>query len=174
MKRLWMAGLMVMGAAAAATAPASADWRLAIGASHDRGARGAGPRSATGSTGAGARARKRGTATGAAAGTRDFWREARTGTATAATRAGWVPVGLRGRLRQGYYESARPARAVAAAATPTTPRTAGTTDEDRPRRRQARAPDRHQRRPTVQGRGWRRMTSPSGPTASRQALCYDG
>jgi hypothetical protein len=43
MKRLWIVGLLVMGAAAATTAPASADWRVAIGVSHDRGGRGAGP-----------------------------------------------------------------------------------------------------------------------------------
>ena len=43
MKRLWVVGMLVMGTAAATPAPASADWRTAIGASHDRGARGAGP-----------------------------------------------------------------------------------------------------------------------------------
>jgi hypothetical protein len=43
MKRLWIVGLLVMGAAAATPVPASADWRVAMGASHDRGARGAGP-----------------------------------------------------------------------------------------------------------------------------------
>ena len=41
MKRLWIVGLLVMGAAGAA--PASADWRVAVGVSHDRDARGAGP-----------------------------------------------------------------------------------------------------------------------------------
>ena len=71
MKRLWIAGLLVLGAAAAAPAPASADWRVAIGVSHDHGDDGArGPRSATGTTGAGARARRKGTATGGAAATR--------------------------------------------------------------------------------------------------------
>ena len=43
MKRLWIVGLMAMGAAAATPTPASADWRVAIGVSHDRGTRGAGP-----------------------------------------------------------------------------------------------------------------------------------
>ena len=43
MKRLWIVGLLVMGAAAATPAPASADWRVVGGVSHDRGAGGAGP-----------------------------------------------------------------------------------------------------------------------------------
>jgi hypothetical protein len=43
MKRLWIVGLLVMGAAAATPTSANADWRVAVGISHDRDARGAGP-----------------------------------------------------------------------------------------------------------------------------------
>jgi hypothetical protein len=43
MKRLWIVGLLVTGAAAATPAPASADWRVVVGLSNDRGARSAGP-----------------------------------------------------------------------------------------------------------------------------------
>jgi hypothetical protein len=43
MKRLWIVGLLVMGAAAAMPGPASADWGVRIGVGQDRGARGAGP-----------------------------------------------------------------------------------------------------------------------------------
>ena len=116
MKRLFIVGLLAMGAAGAT--PASADWRVAIGVSQDRGA---GPRSATDTTGAGARARRRGTATDGAGATRASGAKASFGTATAGTRGGWARAGSTPR------DSARATRRATGAPSP--PRgPAGTTE----------------------------------------------